>query len=399
EDALPRKRMWRLVAYGAWGLAAGLGLWSHLLVIPFVLLSGLLFLVFCRRDLRSLAPLSLLIGFVIGAMPFIYYNITAPNTQNSYEVALKIHSGVGMEQHVTFATQLSGTLFFSLPEATGLNSICTLQELPLFGPASSRTALCAVVQGGWSVGFIALMVIAALMALVPLWKLWLQHRSTHHQWTIEERQNAVLHMARLVLLCAAGLTLALFVLSPLAAEKPWSTRYLIGLLIATPAVMWPLWNGLRGRRLASTSQWFHTTGAALRCGIFLLTGVVLLVGTVSDFQEIPNEQQQLQQDSVLVHDLLQRHITHISAGYWVCDRLTFASQEGIVCNVVLTNLHEGVNRYTPYIAIVKADPTAPYVFPLGSDFAQAAAQNALLNSSHYRRFVLDGSIVYQPTGS
>jgi len=399
EDALPRKRRWRLVAYGAWGLATGLGLWSHLLVIPFVLLSGLLLLVFCRRDLRSLAPFYLLIGFLIGAMPLIYYNITSPLTQNSLSVALSIHSGASIEQHVSFAKQLSGTLFFSLPEATGLNPICKLEELPLFGPASSRTALCTIVQGGWSVGYIALLVIAALMAFVPLWKMWRRHRPGNNQWSIEERQNTILQTARLLLLCAAGLTLALFVLSPIAAEKPWSTRYLIGLLVALPAIIWPLWNGLRGSNLASSARWSQRLSVLLRSGIILLIGITFLAGTITNFGEIPNDQQLLQQDTVLIHDLLQHHITHISAGYWVCDRLIFASQEHIICNVVETNLQEGLNRYTPYIAIVQADPTAPYVFPLNSDFAQAAAKNPLLNSSHYRQFVLDGYIVYQPTGS
>ena len=399
EDALPRKRKWRLAAYGAWGLATGLGLWSHLLVIPFVMLSGLLLLVFCRRDLRSLAPLFLLIGFVIGAMPLIYYNITSPISQNSLVVALSIHSGAGIDQQVSFAKQLSGTLYFSLPEATGLNPICTLQELPLFGTANSRTALCSVIQGGWSVGYLALMVIAALMAFVPLWKLWRRQRSGNRQWNIEERQETVIQMARFLLLCAAALTLALFVLSPIAAEKPWSTRYLIGLLIATPAVIWPLWNGLRGRTFRASSQWFYKSGVVLRVGIILLIGGTFLAGTITNFGEIPNDQQLLQQDSAIIHDLLQRNITHISAGYWVCDRMIFASQEHIICNVVETDLREGLNRYTPYIAIVQADPTAPYVFPLGSDFAQAAAHNPLLNGSHYRQFVLDGYVVYQPTGS
>ena len=402
EDALPRKRRLRLIAYGAWGLATGLGLWSHLLVIPFVLTSALLLLLFCRRDIRSLAPLCLLVGFIIGAMPLIYYNITSPLNQNSLAVALSIQGGNGIAQKVTFAKQVSGTIFYSLPVATGLNPPCTLEHMPLFGPASSRNVLCTIVDGSWSMGYIALMAISALLALIPLWQLWRLHSSTRHSWSIEDRQNSILQTSRLLLLCAAALTLALFVLSPLAAEKPWSTRYLIGLLIATPALLWPLWHGLHDRQLTSTVQHLQTSqrlSLALRGSLLLLIAATFVAGTIYDFREIPNDQQLLQQDTMLIHDLLHHDIRRISAGYWVCDRLIFASQEQIICNVVEVPLYEGLNRYTPYIAIVKADSTAPYVFPVGSDFALAAAHNPQLNSSHYHHFVLDGYIVYQPIGT
>ena len=400
-DLLPNKRRLRLLAYACWGLATGLGLWSHLLVVPFVLTSGLLLVMFCRRDIRSFAPLCLLIGFAIGAMPLIYYNLTSPLNQNSLAVALSIQGGNGIAQKVTLAKQLSGTLLFSLPEATGFSPFCGLEELPLFGPASSQTALCTLTQGGWSLGYIALLIIAACLAIIPLWKLWGAYRASRQAWTPDQHQATIIHIARLLLLCGAGLTLALFALSPLAAEKPWSTRYLIGLLIATPAVLWPLWNGIRSSTSSDglRSAWSRRSSKALRVGLLLLIGVTFVGGTLNNLHEIPGDQLLLQQDSMLIHDLLQRGITHISAGYWVCDRLTFASEERIICNVVDLQLHEGLNRYTPYIAIVKADQTAPYVFPLGSDFAQTAAHNAVLNSTSYRRFVLDGYVVYQPIGT
>lgn len=404
-DLLPKKRRLRLLAYTCWGLATGLGLWSHLLVVPFVLTSGLLLLMFCRRDIRSLAPLCLLIGFVIGAMPLIYYNITSPLNQNSLAVALSIQGGNGIAQQVTLAKQLSGTLLFSLPEATGFSPFCGLQELPLFGPASSQTALCIVTQGSWSLGYIALLIIAACLAIIPLWKLWHMHRASREEWASDQHQATIIHMARLFLLCGAAMTLVLFALSPLAAERPWSTRYLIGLLIAMPAVLWPLWNGIGIRSSTSTSAhasrsaWSRWGSKALRIGLLLLIAMTFVGGTLNNLHEIPGDQSLLQQDTMLTHDLLQRNIKHISAGYWVCDRLIFASQEQIICNVVDLQLHEGLNRYTPYIAIVKADSTAPYVFPVGSDFAQAAAHNAVLNSANYRRFTLDGYVVYQPVGT
>lgn len=41
----------RLIAYFCWGLVTGFGLWSHMLVAPFILMSGLLLLIFCWREL------------------------------------------------------------------------------------------------------------------------------------------------------------------------------------------------------------------------------------------------------------------------------------------------------------------------------------------------------------
>jgi hypothetical protein len=60
QTSTPRLRRWRMVAYGAWGIAAGLGIWVHLLVVPFVFASGLILLFFCYRELLSWAPILLL---------------------------------------------------------------------------------------------------------------------------------------------------------------------------------------------------------------------------------------------------------------------------------------------------------------------------------------------------
>src|SRR5258708_39905698 len=81
----PRIRRWRLIAYGCWGLAAGLGIWTHLLVVPFVLAGGLILVLFCYRELLSWAPvLLLLLGLLIGAAPFSIYNFHAPSGRNTH---------------------------------------------------------------------------------------------------------------------------------------------------------------------------------------------------------------------------------------------------------------------------------------------------------------------------
>src|SRR5712691_5728333 len=56
-----RRASWpRWLAYAAWGLAVGLGLWSHLLIVPFIATSFVLLILFCGRELRTRATLFLL---------------------------------------------------------------------------------------------------------------------------------------------------------------------------------------------------------------------------------------------------------------------------------------------------------------------------------------------------
>jgi len=398
-DQLPRRRRWRLVAYTGWGLAAGLGLWSHLLVSPFILTSGLILLFFCWRDLRSRAALWLVAGLLIGAMPMIYYNVIVPADQNSLAAALQIHNagniGVPLSQ-APYIKRLSGTLIFSLPTATGINPICNLHEMPLFGPATANTLACTLVDGGWSLGYLALMIVSISLAVFPLLRLWRLRLCCKQTWRAEERQASIIHFTRLMLLCSVGITLVLFAISPLAAEKPWSTRYLIGLLTATPAVLWPIWHGLRSVKSPSINHHSPCLKNIFRNGILMLMGVIFLTGFVSVLTNVQRDISSNQSNIRLAHDLEHMGIKHVYSGYWDCDLLGFASQEQVICSVVDMKLKAGLNRYLPYHAIVSADANASYMFPLGSDLAQAAVKSALLSSQHYHQFVLDGYVIYEP---
>ncbi|MFL5692924.1 MAG: hypothetical protein ACJ795_14060, partial [Ktedonobacteraceae bacterium] len=397
-EMLPRRRHLRLMAYAGWSLSVGLGLWSHMLVVPFILTSGLILIIFCYREWRTWAPAFLLAGLIIGAIPLICYNMIAAPGQNSLDVALKIHNDTlfGPPIPVPFAKQLSGTLLDSLPQATGINTYCKLAEIPLFGPPTSRTPVCILLDGGWSVGYLTLMGIAILLALVPLGKLWRRYRARKQPWTTDERQACIIYFARLMLLCSGALTIALFVNSPLAGLKPWSTRYLIGLLILTPAVIWPIWNGLSTVITPLSANKPGTRQLVVRSVLLCLLGITFLIEYANNFSDIATSAQINRSDTIFARDLSRIGITRIYSGYWICDRLMFASHEQIVCSVVETNLKIGLNRYYSYHIVVAADRGAPYVFPLGSDFSLAAEKNPTLNNAHYRRFTLDGYVIYQP---
>ena len=109
----PRWLYW--VAYSVWGVTVGLGLWSHLLVTPFIFFSALLLVLFCRRDLSTKAGLFLLLGLIVGSLPLISYNVTVPMRENSLAVFMQLHqtaysnapSGI-----LLWLKQLAGTFFY-----------------------------------------------------------------------------------------------------------------------------------------------------------------------------------------------------------------------------------------------------------------------------------------------
>src|SRR5258708_16869419 len=75
---LPRgRRQLRFAGYAGWGLVVGLAIWSDLVVLPILLMASLLLLLFCWRDLRSLAPPCLFLAFILDFFPLLVYNLQA----------------------------------------------------------------------------------------------------------------------------------------------------------------------------------------------------------------------------------------------------------------------------------------------------------------------------------
>ena len=379
---------WRYMVYGCWGLATGLGLWSDLLIIPFVLMAALLLLVGCWREWRTWALPCLLLGLVIGAFPLISYNLTALPGQDSLSVLLRIHD-TDKVHHLPIVNQITGAFFVSLPLITGVNPSCpviTGQHIGFVGPHPFR---CLLEYAGWGMGFTLLWIIATLLAIAALWKL--RPRVESKVWSYEERQTAIRHFARLTLLGSAGLTMLLYVVSPNAAMWPQTNyRYLIGVLIAMPAVISPLWVGTR--TMARDPRLLQ----AARGMVLLLIGLVFLAGTIGIFYTLPGDQNVDSQQEVLIHDLLHIDATRIYSDYWTCDRVTFQSDEQIICAVIDGNGHPIDNRYTPYVATVQADPHAAYVWPSGSPMVAAFVEKIAQKGMQYQHLTFDGYEIYVP---
>jgi len=393
-DATAQVKRRRAIFYGLLGLVVGVAVWVDFLILPVVATAGLLLVLFCRRELRTWAGLSLVSGIIIGAFPLILYNMTAPWGQDSLTTLYKLHQAEALPavaQHLPFLRQVIGTILISLPLETGANPSCPIATFPLFGPPTPSALQCAVFESSWGIGFLILGMIAAFLAVRVIWPTW--RKSPARDWTFEERQATIQQCARLMLLVSAGLTIVSYMLSPVSAIIPDITsRYLICLLIAVPAVLWPLWSG--NSRLMTLSGWREKALLVLKVGLLVLVATTFLLGTVRTFAGVAAAEAAYNQEGALVQDLLRVGVTRIYSEYWTCNRLTFRSQEQIVCSALDEQLKPGFDRYLPYRSIVRAAAHPAYVFPLHSQ-QSLVVQRELLTKGHYRHYVFEGYDVYQ----
>lgn len=426
-DGSMRNRWCRLLAYGAWGLVAGFTFFSHALGVPFIGLAGLILLLFCWRELFSLAPFILLIGLLVGIFPIIYYYLSVHSGKDTFFYIFHAMSAGNATFHLR--QQLLGALLISVPTATGAGPLCSVSDAYALNLDSWHGAHCVLVHAGWSVGLLALGILAFVMICMNLYRLLLVR--TQRTWEANERQRYIRNILRLSLLTGAVTALGFYILSPNAMLYPVATsRYLIGMLIATPVILWPLWRGvyivkplaLKLFRSGTVALRLERASSFLRYGLLALIIAVFFLGTFSTFTGIPaqpanvfrddvyftqNSTQHLdvpatqalnQQEHMLIEKLLQMHVVHIYADYWTCDRLIFQSQEQILCSVINDQLGTGHNRYHPYYTIVNADPHAVYVVRVGSTQDTQFIHNiaaAVSPWKRYKRQIFAGYALYQ----
>ena len=404
RDLSKGERRRRIIAYGLWGFLAGFAIWCDLLVFPFILMGGLLLWRFCRKEMSRAGLLILLLGFLITLVPWIVYNLKVPDINRStlfvLDIIFRVNGNGQLLSQPTFEAKIAGALLVSLPLITGASTLCALslpQAWPLSAHSSAHTIQCTVVYGAWGSGFIVLWVIAFFLAALAYWRL--RHPSSPQaelqSQSFETRRETIRQYARLALLGSAGLILVVYALTAAAGQTPGaSSRYLLALFVAAPAVLSPLVES--GGRIKSALRGFAPVWMAFRYGIVLLIGITFLLGTIGILSLLPAAQARSQQQSALVSNLLRVGATRIYSDYWTCDRVIFQSQERIICSVVGDHLQPGYDRYLPYRSILAADPDASYVFLVASPQAVTFAQKMALSRQHYRRFVFDGYVIYQP---
>ncbi|WP_151728282.1 ArnT family glycosyltransferase [Thermogemmatispora aurantia] len=440
-----RSPSWRrLAVYVLLGVSIGLALWIDFLISPFVLAALALLVLFCGRELWGRAGLGLLLGMMVGAEPLLYYNLTAPLSQNSLAVLLSIHHGGADElaaRHLTGFHQLSGAFFIALPWATGYQPRCPLSAIPPWGLPTSQTWLCVSAQMGWGLAYVVLALLATLFCLRRLQRLRWTHSLSlpwpGHCWpqlhlksaepklleTGAAHEETIRQCVQLALLASVGLTLFLYAAAPVAAVSPETTfRYLTCALVALPVLLWPLWQRsahtlghLRQARQQPrpTSIGARDHGARMATALPLmlllsLVGATFVVGTARTFADIPASQADYQRRLALIHDLETIGATRVYSEYWTCNWLVFLSQERIICSVLDAKLRPGFNRYEPYRLIVERAPSPAYVFPVADGLLDATTgrQQASFFQQHvlsspgtaqtYCLYQFVGYLVYQP---
>jgi hypothetical protein len=408
-----RKR-WRYFLYFAWGWTAGIALWVHILVLPFVVCSGLLILVFCYREWRTFAIPCLLAGFMLGGFLLIPGYSAIPH-------ALSFQSGASFMAGASPAVlrylldkQFISTFVWGIPLTTWIQPICTVYDLPYYGPHTSLTTSCSVLQGSWGVAYILLLAVGMVLASSAFWKLRrgrfiapsadssTQYAAQGQSFSPEMQRETARQFARLMLLLTDALIIFLYLRSPLSGLKPWSTRYLVGMLVATPAILWPLWRLTGLEKVSLTPRWSGWTTKWLSCTALALVILVALASTTWTVTTIPaayaDEQQQMQ----LVNDLLKMKITRVYLEYWTCYRLLFQSQEHILCAKPPYPFTIGDDAYLPDARAVQPNPnvinpTVPFLFPANEPWEIASFEQ--YNKEHgkqFRKYTLDGMVLFIP---
>lgn len=380
----------RCAAYLCWGVVVGWGLWSHMLVLPFVAASALILVLCCWREIvRVLPPLGALIGSLVGSFPLLWYNLHAAPGQDSLSILRGLEAGGPGKTHAVLPGLLN-TFQISLPMMTG-EPFCPVNDLSFFGPTSPPSVQCAIVHGIWGWGCLVLLTVAFTLAAVGCVYYWRRLRPGELP---SERQRRICSLARLLLLVSAALTLYSYAVSGAPISFAGSHgRYLIGLLVATPALVWPLYEGAKYAK-GQVKRWRKIAGIAC-AGVLVGIIIVTLIGTGMTLEEVPSVQAAYQHDQIFISQLLSIGAVHIYTDYWTCDKIAFESQERVICGVVDANLQPTHNREPRYYRIVSQDKSAAYAF-LPNEMPPALVHLIAHNRANYRHFVFQGYNVYQP---
>ncbi len=402
------RRLLRITGYGLFGIVIGAAMWSDMVSLPYLALAAFLLLIFCWRELLLGGIISALLGFLIGFYPYIHF--AKYSHENPIHVLLGLaHGGMSSPMKYTLPNiihNLHNTSAITIPTATAF-PFCPVSELPVLGLPSDNTAHslhCTLERASWGVGYLVLLCSALIFALMLLGKLYMQKKAGGQGVAeqAERRYLLVIRVAQLCLVSAAVLNVLAYTFSSGPKDMPaFHARYLIGLLIATPAVIAPLWYAASSRQWGSWFARLKAYGTRICLAVIVL---VLLAGTYLTFSEVPAAQAANQQQMDFIHNLERVGISHFYTEYWTCNSVIFASQGKVICGVINADLQATHNRAPGYYDIVHADRYASYACRIDASGIQPvynclpALEAMVAHAKHtkYRRYEFDGYVVYQP---
>ncbi|MEU5673246.1 hypothetical protein ABZ749_23365, partial [Micromonospora sp. NPDC047753] len=369
---------WRLARWAAWGFLAGLMVWVDPLVLPYVAATGAVLVGFCRRELWGAAGALLGAAAVLGAAPLLLHSLlTGRNPLRAVLAASGTNASTG------WPDRLHGGLVLG----------------PGLGMGFCAPGQCATWQLWWALALPLLLAIAAATA-------WRALRTCEPDPAgsaavgPDAVSPRVAATARLALVLAAVATLGAYTVSSSAGLTPVeSSRYLSCLLISLPALLWPVWTVARhGLRRAATGR--RGVGSTLARSV----AVVVLAATLGTAahatwraaETVPATRAAEARHTDLVSTLRQLGVRHVRAGYWTCNRLTFASAEQVVCAVVDDTLRPGFDRYPAYRREVDSAAAPAWVAPTGSPLAEVLDERQRVTPGTLDLVTIEGWRIYLP---
>lgn len=429
---------WAVAAqYAAFGLIAGLGVWSDELILLFIIMPLLALGLGRWRELFSRSALAAMaLGFLIGAFPFLRFNLLS-HGRTFVELRLQESAGhLGLHE---LLSQIGSTLSIGLPATFGSPQVCVqprgvyagylsypasaVQAVPLSACQMTNTAnmlFALAILGVYGVAAWPLLQIGWREARTRLDAL---HRGrvadrvsqrdalktpTQPRRTVAaskaapvadaaDRERTARLWLRFMLALAALGTIAEYALSrrTVGPDQFVAVRYLLPLYITLPIVIGTLWEALaagwKRRGLLGVGR-TGLAGAALAllCAFFLFGGVQA-VGAASDTSRFALPSTPDQQVMAKLHEL---DITAFYGDYWTCYNLVFESNEQLHCSS-----YPRYERYPPYAVYLSHVQHPAYLMLVGSvggaTFQRSEAP-ALYRMGYVREEVGGIAIYYLP---
>lgn len=344
-----RSKLLRLPGYTVFGLIVGVGVWSDMVMLPILACATLLLIIFCWREFFVWGGwlVAILMG-LLGIIPSIIHGNEVG--KNIFQVLFSMFLNNPSQNYPGLWHNVVETFQVSLPTATGF-PFCPVIEYPFLGDNTPRTLSCGIAQSSWSISYVVVMLASCWLAVLAM-------RALRQQRTeLDERayyRTLVLHTTHLCMVITAILILIAYIVSSGPNDQPgYHARYIISLIVLTPAtIIYPLWR--------AASQWKQSTlwsTIKIYGSRFLLVAmaVILVIGTVIAFLEVPRAQTTSFKRQDLANQLIKLGATRIYTDYWTCNSLAFASKEQILCAVVDKNMDGNHNRVKEFRAAVDKD--------------------------------------------
>ena len=334
----PARRLWW---YAAWGLLTGLGLWSGPLFITTALPMAVTLLIFRWRELIRWPALVTVGSALIGSLPMIVHNVGLPAGVGTVHDILAYSPdtppGFTLRQH------LHGTRL-AIAYATGM---CDHE--------------CREWQLDWSkISFPLLLLAGVSVICIGLW------RSVRRpDADLQERARYAVQLA----IAAGAVATVVMYLQSVHSIAPdsmvWhNARYLNGLILATPVLLWPCWRlctMARGRvRLAPVAA---LIGSAV-LGLNVVAAASASVSAVGAGGAVDRAQQA--RHEALAAYLTEHRIDRLYSDYLTCVPLIYSSEAKTLCAVVEPGLQRGYDRWIPFRQQVDEAPVQYFAFVTGS---------------------------------